>query len=38
VMALMFICIADACRQVYFERPKRIDERTAFAPSASPAD
>ena len=40
VMALMFICIADACRQVYFERPKRREERSALAPSAttSPAD
>jgi cytochrome c oxidase assembly protein subunit 15 len=38
VMALMFICIADACRQVYFERPPRREERSALAPSASPAD
>ena len=37
VMALMFICIADACRQVYFERPRRRADRTALAPAPTPA-
>jgi cytochrome c oxidase assembly protein subunit 15 len=38
VMAIIFVCIADACRQVYFERPPKRQEQPGLSIAPSPAD
>jgi heme A synthase len=38
VMAIMFVCIADACRQVYFECPPKRQETPGLSIAPSPAD
>lgn len=38
VMAIIFVCIADACRQVYFERPPKRQEAPGLSIAPSPAD
>jgi heme a synthase len=38
VMAITFVCVADACRQVYFERPPKRQEAPGLSIAPSPAD